>query len=387
MHLGIDNLVQSRFKILHGARIGLCANYSACDSHLHPTICLFTQAKNIKLRALFAPEHGLFGALQDQVPADDFYDKTRKITVYSLYNQALADEAKIKKGIDCLVIDLLDVGSRYYTFLWSAMLIIEQMERLGKKVFILDRPNPLNGKRVEGPVLAKDHISFVGLYPIPIRHGMTMAELCSMIAYEMWCKAEIEVIPMKGWSREWSFPETGLPWTVPSPNMPLYETARVYPGMCLFEGTNISEGRGTTRPFEQFGAPWIDAELLTDVLQKKSIPGVGFRPAYFIPTFSKYAGKLCKGAHVYVTQEKVFDPVIAGLEIISTIRYLYLKKFKWRKPPYEFEKKRMPFDILIGNSWVRQAIENNDSISTIKAQWQDGLKEFKQRRKKHLLYN
>jgi uncharacterized protein YbbC (DUF1343 family) len=341
----------------------------------------------VKLRALFAPEHGLHGALQDQITAQDYFDHSRKITVYSLYSKSLADEEKIKKQIDCLVIDLQDIGSRYYTFLWSAMLLIEQMERLEKKIYILDRPNPLTGKKVAGPVLEKDHISFVGLYPIPIQHGMTIAELCTMIAYEMWCTAEIEVIPMKGWSRAWSFSETGLQWTIPSPNMPSYETALVYPGMCLLEGTNVSEGRGTTRPFEVFGAPWIDADLLTQVLQKKTIPGARFRPAYFIPTFSKYAGKLCRGAQLYVTGRKVFDPVTAALEIIATIRYLYLKKFKWRKPPYEFEKKRMPFDILIGNSWVRNAIEDNDSISTIKQRWQDGLRNFRHRRKKHLLYD
>jgi len=386
VRLGIDNLQYSKFKALRGARIGLCANFSSCNSSLQTTISVFSQSKHVKLRALFAPEHGLHGALQDQVTAKDFYDKSRKTAVYSLYSKSLANEDKIRKQIDCLVIDLQDIGARYYTFLWSAMLMIEQMERLEKKVFILDRPNPLNGRKVQGPVLEKDHISFVGLYPIPIRHGMTIGELCTMITREMWCQATVEVISMKGWSRDLTFPDTGQKWTIPSPNMPFYSTASVYPGMCLLEGTNVSEGRGTTRPFELFGAPWIDAGLLTEVLQKKSIPGVVFRPAYFIPTFNKYAGKLCQGSQLYVINEKGFDPIATGLEIISTIRYLYLKKFTWRKPPYEFEKKRMPFDILIGNSWVREAIENNDSIQVIRKQWQDGLKQFKNRRRKYLLY-
>jgi uncharacterized protein YbbC (DUF1343 family) len=386
VHLGIDNVVLSRFKTFRKIRIGLCANFSSCDSFLRPTISLFAHEKSIKLRAIFAPEHGLYSALQDQVTAPDSYDKKLKIPIYSLYNASISAEKAIEKQIDCLVIDLVDIGTRYYTFLWSAVLMIELMGRLGKKVFVLDRPNPLGGTAVQGPLLDIEFISFVGLYPIVIRHGMTIGELCSMINQEMEFGADLEVIPMKGWSRTWSFPSTEQPWTMPSPNMPSYETARVYPGMCLLEGTNLSEGRGTTRPFEIFGAPWIDADLLNDMLQKKGLPGAVFRPVHFIPTFHKYKGVRCNGSYVYVTREKVFDPITTGLEIITAIRYLYLKHFEWRKPPYEFEKKRMPFDILIGNAWVRDAIENNDTVAAIKKKWQGGLKQFKNRRKKYLLY-
>lgn len=386
VRIGIDTVVLSKFKAFRNARVGLCANFSSCDSFLRPTISLFTHEKNTKLRALFAPEHGLYSALQDQVTAPDFYDRTCRVRVFSLYNSSISAEQAIKKQIDCLVIDLIDIGTRYYTFLWSAVLLIELMGRLGKKVFVLDRPNPLNGTTVQGCLLDAEFISFVGLYPVAIRHGMTIGELCVMINKEMHCNTDLEVIPMKGWSRAWSFPDSGQTWTVPSPNMPSYEAARVYPGMCLLEGTNLSEGRGTTRPFEIFGAPWIDADLLTDVLQKKGLPGVVFRPVHFVPTFHKYKGVLCKGCHAYVTREKVFDPVALGLEVISTIRYIYLRKFAWRKPPYEFEKKRMPFDILIGNAWVRDAIENNDPVAAIRKRWQGGLKQFKNRRRRYLLY-
>ena len=386
MHLGIDTLVLSRFKAIRDARIGLCANFSSCDSFLRPTISLFANERRLKLRALFAPEHGLQGALQDQEKQTDFYDKTHGVTVYSLYDDTLVAEDRVMNQIDCMVIDLQDIGSRYYTFLWSAVLLLEQMKRLGKRIFILDRPNPLNGITVQGPVLDTKFISFVGLYPIAIRHGMTIGELCCMINREMGMNADLEIIPMKGWSRRWTFPDTDQCWTVPSPNMPSYETARVYPGMCLLEGTNVSEGRGTTRPFELFGAPWIDADVLTNMLKNKGIPGAVFRPVHFIPTFGKYHGKVCHGSHVYVTRERVFNPVLTGLEIIHAIRYVYLKKFAWRKPPYEFEKKKKPFDILVGNDWIRSAIENNDSVKTIQKQWQQELRQFKNRRQKYLLY-
>ena len=386
MHLGIDALVSNKFMPLHGTRIGLLTNISSCNARLEPTVTLFSQQKKCRLKALFAPEHGLFGALQDQVRARDYYDATKKVRVFSLYNKKFLSDISILRKIDVLVIDLQDIGTRYYTFLWSALLLIQMIALFKKSVLILDRPNPLNGMTVQGPVLEPEFLSFVGLYLIPIRHGMTVAELCNLINKEMKIGAEMKVIKMRGWSRRHYFDDTGLYWTVPSPNMPSFDTALVYPGMCLLEGTNVSEGRGTTRPFEIFGAPWISPTDLVNVLSRIKIPGASFRPTYFIPTFGKYKSKACGGAQLYVTNRNSFNAVTTSLHIIRAIRNLYPKKFRWRKPPYEFEKTKMPFDILVGNSWIRKAIEKNKTISSMKKNWQKDLMWFKKIRKKYLIY-
>jgi uncharacterized protein YbbC (DUF1343 family) len=386
VHLGIDNLIAMKFRPLRGAKIGLCTNISSCDAHLNPTIATFRREKKVHLKAVFAPEHGLFGALQDQTKADSFYESQSGLVVHSIYKDRLIADDAMEQAIDILVIDLQDIGARYYTFVWSALLLIEQMARLGKKVVVLDRPNPLGGTIIQGPVLSERLISFVGLYPVPVRHGLTIAELCTLACSEMDIDVNMQVITMTGWERTCYFDETGLVWTVPSPNMPCLDTALVYPGMCLLEGTNISEGRGTTRPFELFGAPWIQPEMLVASLRKKKIRGAEFRPTYFIPTFHKYKGERCGGAQIYVTKRAVFNPVTAGLEIIRTMRILYERAFAWRTPPYEFEKKRMPFDILIGNTWIRKAIDERRTVSWMQAQWQSQLRMFRQRRKRHLLY-
>jgi uncharacterized protein YbbC (DUF1343 family) len=260
------------------------------------------------------------------------------------------------------------------------------MARSGKTTYVLDRPNPLNGVEVSGPVLDPKYNSFVGLYPMPIRHGLTIGELCNLINTEYHLNARVQIVKMKGWRRQYYHVNTGLKWTIPSPNMPSFGTAFVYPGMCLLEGTNISEGRGTTKPFEIFGAPWIDPFRLTLRIKKQRITGADFRPTYFIPTFNKFKGKLCGGAQIYVTDFKKFDAITTGLTIIKTIKNLYPKEFTWQKPPYEFEKRKMPFDILIGNSWIRKAIENNRTIKSIKKKWQKDLQKFKRIRKNYLLY-
>lgn len=386
MQLGINTLVSRGFDLLKGRNVGLCTNIASCNSDLEPTIVLFTKQKVFKLTAVFAPEHGVFGALQDQVRARDYYDKTRKIRIYSLYNMSPVLNKTVLKKIDVLVIDLFDIGTRYYTFLWSALLLIEQAARLGKKIIILDRPNPLSGEIVQGPVLEPEYISFVGLYPIPVRHGMTIGELCLFVNDELDLDGDIEVVKLKGWKRRAFFKDTGLYWTVPTPNMPTFSTALVYPGMCLLEGTNVSEGRGTTRPFEIFGAPWIGPFAFVKTLNKKKIRGVKFRPTFFIPTFNKYNNRLCGGAQIYVTNMRRFDPFSVGLEIIRTIKNLYPGRFRWRPPPYEHETRRLPFEILTGNAWIKQAMDKNRSVSSIKKRWQMELYRFKRKRRKYLLY-
>ena len=386
VRFGIDVLMGRGLLPIRGYKVGLSTNIASCTTSLEPTISIFTKQKSFKLNAVYAPEHGFFGALQDQVRAKTYYDKERKISIYSLYGKNLVPDQTILKKIDILVIDLQDIGTRYYTFVWSALMLIEQAANLGKKIFILDRPNPLNGETVQGPVLEPEYVSFVGLYPVPVRHGMTIAELCALVNDELDLDADIEVMRMKGWTRDQYFNDTGLCWTMPTPNMPSFSTALVYPGMCLLEGTNISEGRGTTRPFEVFGAPWIGPFSFIKELNKKKIRGVMFRPTFFIPTFNKYKGRLCGGAQIYVTNDRRFDPFSTGLEIIHTIRRLYPKKFRWRKPPYEHETRKMPFDILAGNRWIREHLEKGKSVASIKQRWQMELYGFKRKQRKYLLY-
>jgi len=384
--LGIDRLIRNDFSALRGMRIGLLSTVSCCDSTLFQTISLFERSKTTRLEALFAPEHGLYAALQDQVKApDSLYIKG--IRIHSMYDRKRKPALATLRDLDGIVIDLHDIGTRYYTFVWSAMSMIKQAAIVGKKVFILDRPNPLNGVTVQGPLIEHGFESFVGLYSIPVRHGMTIAEICTMLNHLHCIGADIEVVKLRGWQRKSYFDDNRLEWTVPSPNMPHFLTALVYPGMCLLEGTNVSEGRGTTRPFEIFGAPWIDPVRLVCELNKKNISGSAFRPTFFVPTFHKYRGRLCGGVHVYVKNRREFDPLIAGLQIIQTVHRLFPKDFSWRQPPYEFEKKKLPFDILIGNSWVRKDIEKGTKVHTIRKKWQAELDRFLTMRKKHLLYS
>lgn len=384
--LGIDRLMRRDFGPLGGMKIGLLSAVSCCNSELSQTISVFRNTKTVKLRALFAPEHGLHAALQDQVPAPDF-NYGKNIAVHSIYGVERRPTLAALRDLDAIVIDLHDIGTRYYTFVWSAMLMIRGAARAGKKIFVLDRPNPLNGLTVQGPLIERGYESFVGLYSIPVRHGMTIGELCTMLNHVHSIGADIEVVRLQGWHRERYFDDGSLDWTVPSPNMPSFMTALVYPGMCLLEGTNVSEGRGTTRPFETFGAPWIDPQILTSELSGARMRGIKFRPTHFMPTFHKFKGKLCGGIQIYVKNRNEFDPLTCGLKIIQIIRRLYPKDFSWRRPPYEFERKKMPFDILIGNSWVRDEIDKGTEIEKMRKRWQAELKSYKEMSKRYLLYS
>jgi uncharacterized protein YbbC (DUF1343 family) len=252
------------------------------------------------------------------------------------------------QDIDVLLIDLQDVGARYYTFIWTLYLCMRACARRGVQVVVLDRPNPINGISVEGPVIEKGYESFVGLHPIPVRHGKTIGELATQFRDEAFPDCKLSILPMRNWKRAMWFDETGLPWVMPSPNMPTLETAMVYPGMCLFEGTNISEGRGTTRPFEIFGAPFINAEALCHELNGLRLPGVFFRENHFQPTFQKFAGQLCGGAQIHVLDRGVYRSFQTGVEIIRCIRRLYPEGFAWKQPPYEYEQEKLPIQILLG---------------------------------------
>jgi uncharacterized protein YbbC (DUF1343 family) len=302
-----------------------------------------------RLQALFGPQHGFLGQTQDNMVEWQSYEHPRLgIPVHSLYGESREPTAAMLEDLDVLVIDLQDVGARYYTFIWTMFLCLRACEQRDIPVVVLDRPNPINGMTLEGPLLNPDYRSFVGLHPLPIRHARTIGELGMLFREEAFPKCNLEVLPMKGWNRAMWFDETGLSWAMPSPNMPTLDTATVYPGMCLLEGTNISEGRGTTRPFELFGAPFIDGEALARELNDLKLPGVHFRENWFQPTFHKFAGEICGGTQLHVTDRNCFMPYRTGIEIIRTIRRLYHDSFLWKEPPYEYEYERLPIEVLLG---------------------------------------
>jgi len=397
---GIDVCIEDRFKKFKGKRVGLLIHPASVDSKLRYTQDLFLQNvgnrharslpnrphKKLNVKALFTPEHGLYGTQEYMKGVESFRDSRSGLPVYSLYGETLKPTSKMLEEIDTMVIDLQDVGTRYYTFIWTTALTLRACAQNNKQVVILDRPNPINGTTLEGPVLSPNFSSFVGLYPIPVRHSMTIGELARMFNLHFKIRAELEIIKMQGWHRKMWFDETGLPWVMPSPNMATFETAIVYPGMCLLEGTNISEARGTTRPFELFGAPWIDERKLCQELNKENLPGVVFRPVHFIPYTSKFKEKLCKGAQLHITQRIQFEPFLTGVHIIKVIKNMYPKFFEWRKPPYEYEHKKLPFDLLAGNSWLRKFIEQDKPLKEMQSRWGKELETFKSIREEYLLY-
>jgi uncharacterized protein YbbC (DUF1343 family) len=270
------------------------------------------------------------------------------IPVYSLYGQHREPTPAMLEGLDALLVDMQDVGARYYTFIWTLFLSMKACEKTGKTVVVLDRPNPLGDAVEEGPIWRPEFSSFVGLHPLPVRHGLTIGQVAQKFRDEAFPQCDLRVLEMENWNPKAYWDETGLPWVMPSPNMPTLDTALVYPGMCLFEATQVSEGRGTTRPFELFGAPWIRAREFCDALNAEKMPGVLFREAYFQPTFHKFKGELCSGAHIHVLNREVFRPVAMAIAILNRLLADYPESFKWKAPPYEYEEKHLPIEVLMG---------------------------------------
>jgi len=302
-----------------------------------------------RIAAFFGPQHGFLGQTQDNMIEWQSYEHPwLGVPVYSLYGEHREPTTTMLKDADLVLVDLQDVGVRYYTFIWTLYLMMRACEKQDIAVLVLDRPNPINGVSIEGPVLDPKYKSFVGMHPIPVRHGRTIGELARQFHDEAFPNGRLSILPMKNWERATWFDQTGLPWVMPSPNMPTLNTATVYPGMCLLEGTNISEGRGTTRPFEIFGAPFVNAEALCRELNALQLPGIFFRENYFEPTFQKFAGQLCGGAQLHVTDRESFRPFETGVQIIRCLRRMYGDSFQWRKPPYEYETKKLPIEILLG---------------------------------------
>lgn len=384
---GLERLFQSFPPHYRGARVGLIANQASVDRNLQHALDLFGSFSGFRLTTAFGPQHGARGDKQDNmIESEDYRDPNWNVPVHSLYSEYRKPTPAMLADIDILFCDLVDVGARIYTFMYTMALAMEACAENDKLFVVLDRPNPINGIDVEGNVLDPGFRSFVGLYPIPMRHGMTMGELASLFNKEFGIGARLEIIPIDGWKREEYFEETGLPWVMPSPNMPTVETAVVYPGTVLLEGTLLSEGRGVTRPFEMLGAPYIDPYAYSRELQKFNLPGVCFRPCSFRPTFNKCAEELCGGVQIHPTDRNLFRPYLTGLAILSACLRLYPNDFAWRQPPYEYEYRLLPIDILLGSDSIRKALEAGEEPEKIEKSWKPSLDDFLLLRKKHLLY-
>lgn len=348
---------------LRGKRLGALLHPASVASDLRHTLETLRRydGKLFRLSALFGPQHGILGHTQDNmIEWEGAPDPELGVPVYSLYGKTREPSPEMLSHIDVLFVDMQDVGARYYTFIWTLFLCMKACEKAKIPVIVLDRPNPL-GCAVEGPVLDTDYASFVGLWKLPVRHGKTIGELARIFREERFPECELYVMEMEGYDSRMWFDETGLPWVMPSPNMPTLDTATVYPGMCLFEATNVSEGRGTTRPFELFGAPFIDAPKLCRYLNGLKLPGVYFRENYFQPTFHKGAGQICGGAQIHVLDRNVFRSFEMAIRILRYLVHEYPKDFAWKNPPYEYEYEKLPIDILLGSGTYRHDfIENGE---------------------------
>jgi uncharacterized protein YbbC (DUF1343 family) len=383
---GLDVLVHHRRALLRGRRFGLLAHQASVDTRYTHAATLLGDLRGARLVTLMAPEHGLWGAAQDHADVGTTRDPATGLRVFSVYGARRAPAPAMLRGLDALVVDLQDVGARYYTFVWTMALAMRACAHAGVGVIVLDRPNPLGGDAVEGNVPDPAYASFVGLHPLPARHGMTIGELAAYLNVEHRLGADLTVVPMRGWRRAMRWQDTGLPWVAPSPNMPTPDTARVYPGGCLIEGTNLSEGRGTTRPFEWTGAPYLDAHRFAADLNAARLPGVHFRAARFTPTFHKWSGRTCGGVQLHVTDEPVFKPFLTGLALMATARRHAPRDFAWRSPPYEFERRHLPIDILLGTDTIRRDIERGRPLGKIERAWRRPLAAWTRRRARFLLY-
>lgn len=375
---GLDRLVETNFEAIAGQRVALVTHPAGVTHDLRDNVTLL--AGSTRLRALFAPEHGILGTEPAGAPVADSVERRTGVPVYSLYGARRAPTPEQLADVETLLFDVQDVGARYYTYLSTLRLVAHAAARANVRLFVLDRPNPLGGT-VEGfPPFEERCRSFVSCAPIPVRHGLTYGEFARWLVAAERLEGALEVVPLSGWHRGMSFEETGLFWIAPSPNMPTPNTARLYPATCLLEGTNVSEGRGTTLPFEVFGAPWYDAYALADALNALELPGVWFRPTAFTPTASKHAGRRCEGVQAHLTDATAFRAVRSGVAILETLRRL--------APEFAFVgfQNRMTLDLLLGTSQVRRALEAGASATEICAEWEERERRFAEEVSPFLLY-
>jgi uncharacterized protein YbbC (DUF1343 family) len=385
--LGLEKLLNEELSRLRGARLGLICNQSSVNHQLRHAADLLHEHRDAKLTTLFGPQHGIRGDVQDNmVETAHAFDSVTGVPIYSLYSETREPTEEMLSNTDVLVFDMQDIGCRIYTFVYTLANCMRAAKKYGRRVIVCDRPNPINGVSVEGTILEPEFASFVGQYPIATRHAMTVGELARMFNDKFAINCDLEIIRMDGWSREQWLDETDAPWVIPSPNMPTLETATVFPGTVHLEGTQMSEGRGTTRPFELIGAPYIEASEYARQLNAIGFAGVYFRACGFQPTFQKHAGRTCGGVQIHVTNRDEFEPVIVGAATVKIAHDMYTEHFKWKEPPYEYVFDKNPFDVIAGTDKLRISIEQQESLEQIKQSWQEALENFKRERESFLLY-
>jgi len=379
--VGLTLLLQEQIDRLKGKAVGLITNHTGVNERLESNVRLFAGHPDIRLVALFSPEHGIWGSAADGLKIVSGVDDTRRIPVYSLYGETRQPTREMLNGVDVLVFDIQDVGARFYTYISTLLLAMKAASENYVEFLALDRPNPVRGDRVEGYVLQPAYRSFVGPGPIPIRHGMTVGELALLFKAELQLDLQLDVVPMAGWQRSMWYDETGLAWVPPSPNMPTLDTATLYPGLCLIEGTNLSEGRGTPKPFEWVGAPWIDADAWADTLNALGLPGVRFRPLHFTPTASKHADTLCHGAQIHIIDRDRLMPIEVALHVIATARQRYPEQLAFRQ-----SGERYFLDLLTGTETLRTDIMAGTPVADIIRASSKEAEAFAQKREPYLLY-
>lgn len=385
--MGIEKLCEKRADLMKGFKVGLVCNQASVNHELNHSADVLRGLDGVRLTTLFGPQHGIRGDVQDNmVETPHALDAETGLPVYSLYSEIREPTEEMLRDVDVLVCDLQDVGCRIYTFVYTIANCMRTARRLGKRVIVCDRPNPIGGAAIEGNLLETGFESFVGQFPLPTRHGMTVGELCRMFNERWGIGCELEVVAMEGWSRELWFDETEVPWVMPSPNMPTLDSAMVFPGTVHLEGTQVSEGRGTTRPFELIGAPYVEPGEYARQLTSLGLPGVTFRPTSFLPTFQKHSGVACGGVQIHVHDRQEFKPVITGVAMVKTCFELYGREFRWKEPPYEYVFDKNPFDVISGTDSLRKAIERGDTLDAVEQSWRGGVEGFKEARQEFLLY-
>ncbi|MFN6964498.1 MAG: exo-beta-N-acetylmuramidase NamZ domain-containing protein [Pyrinomonadaceae bacterium] len=385
--LGVERLLDDKLDLIRGRRIGLVCNQASVLPDLRHVADVFGERDEFELTTLFGPQHGIRGDVQyNMIETPHVRDERTGIMVYSLYSEVREPTEEMLADLDTIVVDLQDVGCRIYTFIYTMANCMYAAAKYGKRVVVCDRPNPINGLQVEGNITEHEFKSFVGQFELPTRHGMTSGELALMFNDNFGIGCELEIVPMQGWDRRLWGDQTGLPWVLPSPNIPDVDTCVVFPATVHLEGTELSEGRGTTLPFFLNGAPFIDPHAWAAELRKFDFPGVAFREAYFRPTFAEFSGETCGGVQLHITDRNAFTPVIVGIAMVKTAYEMYPDKFQWRQNAYEYVFDKNPFDVVCGTDKIRKAIEAGASIEEITAAWEPRSSEFREVRKEFLLY-
>ena len=383
---GLERLLAGAGSHLKPLSLGLIIHPASVTREFQLSVDALLQ-EGFSIKALFGPQHGARGEKQDNMIESGHYaDPYTGLPVHSLYSNVRKPTPEMLSGLDAIVFDLQDVGVRVYTFIWTMLLAMEACAEIGIRFIVLDRPNPIGGIQREGVVLRKDFESFVGLHPIPLRHGLTCGELATWMNETRGIGCDLEIIECRGWRRSMGWSDTGLPWVAPSPNLPTPVSCLVYPGMVLLEGTNLSEGRGTTKPFEYFGAPYLNIERLLDLLGQEHLDGVMIRPCHFEPTFQKYAGTMCAGGQLHVTDPATFQPVRTAVTILRAARELAPREFSWSKPPYEYEENLMPIDLIWGHNGLRHRIDDGATVDEVLEGVQEDLDTFKEDIRDFLIY-